>query len=307
MDRVVKQFIAIILAIGFIATIGIVVSSNPTTTHNSTPTPTPLTSTPTPTLTNQPTPTVTPKPTTQPTNTPIPTVINPTIEPTPTPRINPLSNLTNKKAVIIMFDDGWLNQYTNAYPILQQYGYSASFAVIPSYVQGQYPAYMSWTDLTTMQANGFDIVSHSLSHKSIEELDNSTLYAEVSGSKRLLASNGFNTNVFVYPYGEGGQNETVRAVVSQYYTIARGNEETQVYLSSYDKYDLPAYAITSNTTIAKFATYTNHQLTIIFYHQITPSITDESVVSPAQLNEELQYLKDNGYVIATMKDLSEIL
>jgi peptidoglycan/xylan/chitin deacetylase (PgdA/CDA1 family) len=258
---------------------------------------------PIPTLIASPTITATPHPST------FPTIIVPitTPGPTVTQKVNPLADLTNKKAVVLVFDDGWLDQYTNALPILQQYGYPASFAVIPAYMEHKYPAYMSWDDVVDLQENNFDIVSHSLNHLHLNEVDNSTLYDEVLGSKMLLSEYGINTSVFVYPFGEGGDNSTVRDVVSQSYSIARGTNETQVSLLKYDKYNLNAYAITSNTTITKFATYCNHQLTIIFYHQINPSITDPSIVSPTQFTEELQYLKDQGYIVATLKDLSGIL
>jgi peptidoglycan/xylan/chitin deacetylase (PgdA/CDA1 family) len=276
-------------------------TQSPTPTPTQAPSPT-LSPTPQPTLIATPTNTATPHPSPLPTS--IPTA---TPQPTPTPKVNPLADLTNKKAVVLVFDDGWLNQYTNALPILQQYGYSASFAIIPAYVEGEYPAYMSWEDVVNLQANNFDVVSHSLNHLFLNEVDNSTLYDEVLGSKLLLSEYGINTNVFVYPYGEGGDNSTVRDVVSQSYSIARGTNEDQVSLLKYDKLDLNAYAITSNTTITKFATYCTHQLTIIYYHQIDPSITDPSIVSPTQFTEEMQYLKDNGYIVATLKDLSGIL
>ena len=275
-----------------------------------TPTPTPtIISTPTPAPTPTPTPIPSPTNTATPQPSPAPTINAPTItpQPTATPNANPLADLTNKKAVIIVFDDGWLNQYTNALPILQQYGYSASFAIIPNCMEGEYPAYMSWENVVDLHTKNFDIVSHSMNHPDLNEVDNSTLYDEVLGSKLLLSEYGINTNVFVYPYGDGGDNTTVRDVVSQGYNIARGTNEAQVSLLKYDKLDLNAYAITSNTTASKFATYCNHQLTIIFYHQIDPSITDPSIVSPAQLTDEMQYLKDNGYIVATLTNLSGIL
>lgn len=302
-----KRFIIIIFAL--ISATALVVGSAAwinTSQTKSTPT-----STPSPTLTPTPTPTLIPLPiqAATPYPSPSPTASIPTATPKPTATLtgNPLADLTNKKAVVLVFDDGWLTQYTNALPILQQYGFNASFAIIPGYMEGEYPAYMSWDNVVDLEAKNFDIVSHSLNHLHLDAVDNSTLYSEVVGSKLLLSEYGINTNVFVYPYGEGIDNNTVRDVVTQNYAIARGTNEAQVSLLSYDKYDLNAYAITSNTTIAKFATYTNHQLTIIFYHQIDPSITDPSIVSPAQFIEEMQYLKDHGYIVATLNDLAGIL
>jgi len=35
-----------------------------------------------------------------------------------------------QRVVCLVFDDGWLNQYTNALPVLDEYGFKATFNII---------------------------------------------------------------------------------------------------------------------------------------------------------------------------------
>jgi len=66
------------------------------------------------------------------------------------------------KAVVLTFDDGWKNQL-QAVPILNRYGFSASFWIIIE--KGIGGDYMEWDDIKQIAANPrFEIGSHTLTH-----------------------------------------------------------------------------------------------------------------------------------------------
>ncbi|MFA5365691.1 MAG: polysaccharide deacetylase family protein [Candidatus Bathyarchaeia archaeon] len=223
----------------------------------------------------------------------------PTLTPTTTPT-------ESSKKIVIVFDDGWLSQFTNAYPILKLYGFKASFGVVTSYVEGEYPAYLSWANIKDLQDGGQDIQSHSYSHKYLNNVtSHDELIQEIQYSKTMLKEHGFTSNVFIYPYGEGTENQTVRTILQQNYLAARGtNDEAPLNLNDFDVYDLNAYDIHAEITLNQFANYCNTSSTssvaIVFYHQID---TEDDHVTPEQFTEQMQYLKTNGYAVITLNEL----
>src|SRR5215210_1653204 len=70
----------------------------------------------------------------------------------------------NNKAVILTFDDGYKSQYTNAKPILDKYGYKATFYIICNNVGGGEGLVnpnirMTWEDIIALYNEGHDIGS----------------------------------------------------------------------------------------------------------------------------------------------------
>ena len=81
------------------------------------------------------------------------------------------------KPVVITLDDGYIDNYEEAYPILKKYNLKATIFVITDFV-GVYPNYLTWDTISEMHQSGLiDIESHTLSHEelnkapSTEELD----------------------------------------------------------------------------------------------------------------------------------------
>jgi peptidoglycan/xylan/chitin deacetylase (PgdA/CDA1 family) len=68
---------------------------------------------------------------------------------------NAVSSNKNNKVVVLTFDDGFKSQYTNAKPILDTYGYKASFSIICEDVEKA--DHMSWQEINTLEEEGHDI------------------------------------------------------------------------------------------------------------------------------------------------------
>ena len=71
-----------------------------------------------------------------------------------------------KATVIFTFDDGWTDQYTNAYPILNEKGFKATIYVNSSTVQNNADNFMTLSQLQGLYASGWDISNHTTNHNS---------------------------------------------------------------------------------------------------------------------------------------------
>jgi hypothetical protein len=128
------------------------------------------------------------------------------------------------KVVIFIFSDGLKTQFTNAKPILDKYGFKATFDVVCNYV-GKSDAYMNWKEIKTLHKEGHDIGSHSMSHVRLTELPKESIEYEVGQSKVCLDNHGINAINFEYPFSIGSEDKTIVDIVAKHYEFAtRGND-----------------------------------------------------------------------------------
>ena len=133
---------------------------------------------------------------------------------------NSYLSINNKdKVVIINFDDSFKNQFLYAKPILDKYGFKATFFEVCNFIGSN--GKKTWQDVSALQKDGMDIESHTMTHPHLNTLSQASLNYEIGGSKQCLLNHGINPPIFAYPYSEGSNNPSVVGVVGKYYTLAR--------------------------------------------------------------------------------------
>jgi peptidoglycan/xylan/chitin deacetylase (PgdA/CDA1 family) len=116
-----------------------------------------------------------------------------------------------EKAIVITMDDGWKSVYTEAFPILKEFGYPFTVYLYKDYVDGGGKALTS-AMIKEMMANGATIGSHSVSHPFPQAVKNNRkrgpevygkfLDAELGESKRFLEGKfGVKVDTYAYPGG----------------------------------------------------------------------------------------------------------
>ena len=115
-----------------------------------------------------------------------------------------------KKPVAITFDDGYLDAYTNALPVLKKYNATATFYIIRKYV-GK-PEYMNQAQIDELEKFGYEIGSHTLSHPDLTKIDLGDAQKQIFDSKSSATA-------FCYPAGKYDAT-TVKLVQEAGYTTA---------------------------------------------------------------------------------------
>ena len=69
------------------------------------------------------------------------------------------------KPIVLTFDDGYDDNYLNAFPTLKDHGFTGAFFVITVRADSSAFGYMTWEQIQEMAANGMEIGSHSLDHR----------------------------------------------------------------------------------------------------------------------------------------------
>jgi hypothetical protein len=137
---------------------------------------------------------------------------------------------TSNKVVMINFDDGLKSQLIYAKPILDKYGFKASFFIICGRV-GIERSSMNWQDIAELKKDGMDIESHSMTHTNLNRLSTNALKFEIGGSKECFANHGYNTPMFGYPFNLGSNNPSVVKMVAKYYNTGRSGSDPLMFLN----------------------------------------------------------------------------
>jgi peptidoglycan/xylan/chitin deacetylase (PgdA/CDA1 family) len=107
-----------------------------------------------------------------------------------------------EKPVIITFDDGYRDNYTNAFPLLKKYGYDGTFFLVTRAIDYGDPAYLSWDMVKEMHQAGMEMQPHGYRHYDLRGRDVDFLVYEIVGSKEAVeARTGETARFFSYPSG----------------------------------------------------------------------------------------------------------
>lgn len=155
-----------------------------------------------------------------------------------------------KKPIILTFDDGYEDNYTNAYPVLKEYHFKATFFIISDLINS--PGYLTEGEMHEMS----DLVSfqsHTVDHQHLSQLEGDKTEEELSASKETIEKiTNKKVNVIAYPYGD--YNELTTETAAKYYDYAVSTE-SGYYFSSGEKYNIKRLAVSRSEDMKEFIFY----------------------------------------------------
>ena len=149
-----------------------------------------------------------------------------------------------EKPVIVTFDDGRLNQYENALPVLTKHGIHATFYIFTNAIDAN-DKYLTSAEIRELDTLGHEIASHTILHPYLTRVSGELLTKELVESKaKLERIVGHSVVSLAYPFGlfnEAVVEETMRAGYVYARTLAHEYNITADNLLM-----LPGFIITNN-------------------------------------------------------------
>ncbi len=164
-----------------------------------------------------------------------------------------------KGTLLLTFDDGWTDQYTNAYPILNAKGFKATAYVNSDFIIQHESGIMSVTQAQDLYAHGWDIANHTSTHED-EGVGDRTDQAHLAQLKAMyndcatwLTTNGMPRAAYhvAYPSGLYSQ-DLIRLLKLNGYKTGRatifGLQSAIQYQNDY--FNLPVYSLGDTNDLA---------------------------------------------------------
>lgn len=217
------------------------------------------------------------------------------------------SGIPEHGAIAIAFDDGNLNQYEYAWPLLEERGLTAVFYVVSDWVRdvSGVSGEMGSAELLEMQSKGCEIGSHSKSHPDFYMLSEQQIRDECLLSKQQLESYGLNIDNFAYPFGSG--NVTIDATVSEFYISGRyGWGTMQLPHTDFQVTGFSPYSETGeDLALLKNKVDEVYEIggwTVIYFHEITLEDKGMTYTSQSDFEQFLDYTLQKGVTVLTVRE-----
>ena len=139
--------------------------------------------------------------------------------------LNELYNFLEKnkpipeKSIVITLDDGYVDNYTNAYPILKELDINATIFVVTSTIDKDKNTLTS-KQIKEMDEYGIDIASHTYNHDKLDDLAYEKQLETMKKSKEDLEKIlNHKVDFIAYPYGKWNE-DTIKAAKDAGYKMA---------------------------------------------------------------------------------------
>lgn len=106
------------------------------------------------------------------------------------------------KPILLTFDDGWIDDYTVAFPELTKRGMVGNFFAPTRYLNAGGTQLISWDQALEMDRAGMEFGGHTINHEDLTKMNLDVLQKELIDSKKVLEDKlGHPIYALSYPFG----------------------------------------------------------------------------------------------------------
>lgn len=217
-----------------------------------------------------------------------------------------------EKTVVLTFDDGVLSHSTVVAPLLKKYGFPATFFVCefqPDFDDKS--KYMSWEQMAQLHADGFEVASHTRSHKHVNgmapgELDQELAYVERKCAELSVPK----PTTFAYP-AYAHTPVALRTLRERGYKFARGGDSRPYDPAVDDPLLIPSFSTTGTNenaaqrVLAALRQATGGKIVVLTIHGVPDDAHPQVTTSPELFERYLKFLAEEKYTVLAMRDLAK--
>jgi peptidoglycan/xylan/chitin deacetylase (PgdA/CDA1 family) len=152
--------------------------------------------------------------------------------------------------VILTFDDGYEDQYSEALPILLQYGARATFFITTGNVGTR--NHLTWPQIRTMFREGMSIGGHNVNHVDLAALTRSQQRRQINGCLQALRTHA-QIEADTYAYPGGTFNRTTELIMEGEPIELAFTTDRSHALGIDSRFEVARLRIKPETTIAEFS------------------------------------------------------
>jgi len=207
--------------------------------------------------------------------------------------------------VSLAFDDGHVSIYDSVWPALDDMGWGATLFIITSKLDAEDDYYMTWDQVAELADAGFDVESHSDTHRHLIPMGNVDLFAEIRAAKENIKAINPNANIIAVPYGE--TNSNVDRAIGQYFAFERTSVHGFNNLGALDSHNIKVQVVVNTTTDDEVRAWVaqaaqNKGWLVILYHLVETQ-GEEYSISPQTFDSHLKIIEGSGLPVATMQEV----
>ena len=173
------------------------------------------------------------------------------------------------EGIAITFDDGYQDNLAHAAPILRELNLPATFFVVPERTGGmldhdsdpETSRLMSWYELAELNALGFSIGAHTLTHRRLSTLTEEEQREEIIESADILESRlGCSIETFAYPFGSAADYDDTSVAIAKKRFVCAVTNRYGVNTAGSNPFTLRRIWIDSTDSLTTFRAKVNGQL-----------------------------------------------
>jgi peptidoglycan/xylan/chitin deacetylase (PgdA/CDA1 family) len=150
------------------------------------------------------------------------------------------------KCAVITFDDGFRDFYTNAFPILKKYSFTATMFVPTGLINERAPfkgkPVMTWDEIRELKGQGIQFGSHTVTHPELQGMPLQDVKYELELSKAHLEEQlNESITTFCYPYAFPEENTTFTRALKEIMVNAGYRYATGTRVGTLKKADDPYF------------------------------------------------------------------